>query len=290
MTAGPYNPDRDRNVDLVCGMELDGLSGIVTVPVDGRTFSFCGEACAARFRGDPERFQGEPMLHLHDIRKTFGSGDAATPVLKGVNLHIWDGDFTTIIGASGSGKSTLLNMIALLDRPTSGAIVYRGRDLPALGEAERARMRSEIFGFVFQQYNLMPWLDAEDNVTLPLIFSGKRADEKRVAREFSDIGLADRMDHLPAQLSGGEQQRVAILRALVNDPRIIIGDEPTGNLDSTTGNRILDMLLKLNREQHKTLIIVTHDADIARMADQVITIKDGILVQNGGIHRKIYTE
>ncbi len=290
MAPGTYNPDRDRNMDLVCGMALDGLSGIVTVAVDGRTFPFCSEACAQRFRSDPERFQGEPMLHLHDIMKTFGTGTSATPVLKGINLHIWEGDFTAIIGASGSGKSTLLNLMALLDRPTSGAIVYHGQDLPALGEAERAHMRAEIFGFVFQQYNLMPWLDAHDNVTLPLLFSGKAPDEQRVTREFADIGLAGRMDHRPAEMSGGEQQRVAILRALANDPKIIIGDEPTGNLDSATGNHILDMLLKLNREQHKTLIIVTHDADIARMADQIITIKDGILVQNTAIHRAMYTE
>lgn len=285
-----YNPDRDRNVDLVCGMELDGLTGTVTVALDGRTFPFCSELCAGRFRSDPVKFQGSPLLHLQDVTKTFGVGEAATPVLRGINLHLWEGDFTAIIGSSGSGKSTLLNMIALLDRPTGGEILFRGRDLAKLTDSERASMRSATFGFVFQQYNLMPWLDAYDNVALPLAFTDRAADAARISREFQSIGLADRMDHHPTQLSGGEQQRVAILRALVNDPRIIIGDEPTGNLDSATGNKILDMLIGLNKDQKKTLIVVTHDADIARRADQVITIKDGVIVQNTAMHRRIYTE
>lgn len=288
--ANTYNPDRDRNVDLVCGMELDGLSQLVPVVVDGRTFMFCGQLCAGRFRGQPEKFQGHPLFHLQDVTKTFGTGEAETPVLKGVNLHLWQGDFTAIIGASGSGKSTLLNMIALLDRPTSGEILFQDRDLARVSDIERAQMRSTTFGFVFQQYNLMPWLDAHDNVTLPLAFSERPVDESWVTRQFASIGLSDRMDHHPTQLSGGEQQRVAILRSLVNDPSVIIGDEPTGNLDSATGNKILDMLIRLNKEQGKTLIVVTHDADIARRADQVITIKDGILVQDGAIHRHIYTE
>lgn len=231
-----------------------------------------------------------PLIRVRGLRKTFGTGEAETPVLKGIDLDIWKGKFTAIIGSSGSGKSTLLNMLALLDRPTSGNIFYHDTDLATLSDEERASMRSKIFGFVFQQYNLMPWLNAHDNVTLPTLFSERPLDEVWVQREFESIGLKDRADHYPTQMSGGEQQRVAILRALVNDPEIIIGDEPTGNLDSATGNKILDMLLELNKKQDKTLIIVTHDADIARMADQVITIKDGIIAQNGGGYAKLYTE
>jgi putative ABC transport system ATP-binding protein len=211
-------------------------------------------------------------------------------VLKGIDLAIWKGKFTAIIGSSGSGKSTLLNMLGLLDRPTAGSILYNGQDLATLSDIQRAGMRSKIFGFVFQQYNLMPWLDAHDNVTLPALFSDRAVDDEWVHREFQNIGLADRMDHHPTEMSGGEQQRVAILRALVNDPEIVIGDEPTGNLDSATGNHILDMLLGLNKREGKTLIIVTHDADIARMADQVIAIKDGIIVPDHQVSQQIYTE
>jgi putative ABC transport system ATP-binding protein len=181
-------------------------------------------------------------------------------------------------------------MLGLLDRPTAGSILYNGQDLATLSDIQRAGMRSKILGFVFQQYNLMPWLDAHDNVTLPALFSDRAVDDEWVHREFQNIGLADRMDHHPTEMSGGEQQRVAILRALVNDPEIVIGDEPTGNLDSATGNHILDMLLGLNKREGKTLIIVTHDADIARMADQVIAIKDGIIVPDHQVSQQIYTE
>ncbi len=231
-----------------------------------------------------------PLIRVRGLRKTFGAGEAETPVLRGIDLDILQGRFTAIIGSSGSGKSTLLNMLALLDRPTSGNIYYRDKDLTALSDEERAVMRSKIFGFVFQQYNLMPWLDARDNVALPTLFGERPLDEAWLRREFENIGLTDRMDHHPAQMSGGEQQRVAILRALVNDPEIIIGDEPTGNLDSATGNKILDMLLQLNRERGKTLIIVTHDADIAHMADQILTIKDGLIAHDGIAYQQIYTE
>jgi ABC-type lipoprotein export system ATPase subunit len=231
-----------------------------------------------------------PLIRVRGLRKTFGTGEAETPVLKGVDLDIWKGKFTAIIGSSGSGKSTLLNMLALLDRPTAGNIFYGDKDLAVLSDEERASMRSKVFGFVFQQYNLMPWLDAHDNVTLPTLFSERPLDHAWVQREFESIGLKDRMDHYPTQMSGGEQQRVAILRALVNDPEIIIGDEPTGNLDSATGNKILDMLLSLNKKRGKTLIIVTHDADIAHMADQIITIKDGLIAKNGGAYEQLYTE
>ena len=159
-----------------------------------------------------------------------------------------------------------------------------------LNDDERAELRSKTFGFVFQQYNLIPWLTAYENVTLPLIFSGKKIDAEKLDSRFQKIGLKERLTHRPFELSGGEQQRSALLRALANDPEIILGDEPTGNLDSTTGNKILEMLIDLKKVSKKTLIIVTHDADIAEKADQIIAFKDGRLAQDHQAHKKAYTE
>ncbi len=278
--------------DPVCGMDLTDLPKVFEEHVAKKNFFFCSKTCAARFKTDPEKFQGEPMIHLHDVWKVFHDGDVTTEVLRGINIHIWPGDFTVIIGASGSGKSTLLNMIGFLDRPTKGLIRLEGKDVSALSEDERALLRSKKFGFVFQQYNLIPWLTAYDNVLLPLIFSMTKNGMKRerIVKHFGDIGLGKRMDHRPTELSGGEQQRVALLRALANNPEILIGDEPTGNLDSVTGDKILDMLIKLNREEGRTLIIVTHDADIAKRADQVITLKDGKTIPGYLEHVETYTE
>ncbi len=278
--------------DPVCGMDLAGVPGNVEVAIGDETFYFCSAMCADRFKTDPEKFRGEPMIHLHDVWKVFKDGDVTTEVLRGINIHIWPGDFTAIIGASGSGKSTLLNMIGLLDKPTSGGLFLEGEDLAKTSEDDRALLRSKRFGFVFQQYNLIPWLTAYDNVTLPLIFAaaGGGLAQEAITRHFDTIGLGKRMDHRPTELSGGEQQRVALLRAIANDPEILIGDEPTGNLDSVTGAKILDMLIALNREEGKTLIVVTHDADIARKADQIITLKDGKTIPGHLQHAKTYTE
>ena len=280
--------------DPVCGMDLTDLpeKEVSKETVDGEIFSFCSEVCARRFKTDPKKFQGEPMIHLHDVWKVFHDGDVTTEVLRGINVHPWKGDFTVIIGASGSGKSTLLNMIGMLDRPTLGGLYLEERDTAAISDDERTILRSEKFGFVFQQYNLIPWLNAYDNVLLPRIFVPTRGNMERehIEKHFSDIGLGERMDHRPTELSGGEQQRVALLRALANDPEIIIGDEPTGNLDSTTGDKILEMLIKLNKEEGRTLIIVTHDADIALKADQVITLKNGKTIPGNWSHQKTYTE
>jgi len=181
-------------------------------------------------------------------------------------------------------------MMGLLDRPTSGAVYLKGKEISNFKDEERAYLRSLTFGFVFQQYNLIPWLTAYENVYLPLVFAGRSVEKAKLEKDFSDLGLKERLIHRPFELSGGEQQRVAILRALSNNPEIIIGDEPTGNLDSETGNKILDMLINLNKIHRKTLIIVTHDADIAEKANQVIIMKDGEMVRNHQIHKKIYTE
>lgn len=278
--------------DPVCGMDLSDLEEYLTATVGGEKFYFCSEPCLKRFKTDPEKFKGDPLIHLHDLWKVFHDGEVETQVLRAINIHIWDGDFTVIIGASGSGKSTLLNMIGMLDRPTRGGLYLGEKNISKTTDDDRTVLRSSKFGFVFQQYNLIPWLTAYDNVVLPLIFSEKGDGMRReeLEKRFSDIGLANRGEHRPAELSGGEQQRVALLRALANNPDIIIGDEPTGNLDSVTGEKILDMLIDLNKREKKTLIIVTHDADIAKRADQVITIKDGKTIPGHLYHTKTYTE
>ena len=231
----------------------------------------------------------EPLIKLINVWKIFTIGKIDTKVLRGLSLHIWDGDFVAVIGPSGSGKSTALNMIGLLDRPSLGEIFLNGKDVSLLADEQRAKLRSQTFGFVFQQYNLIPWLTAYENVALPLIFSGKKVEAGKIKARFQELGLKDRMTHRPFELSGGEQQRVALLRALANDPQIILGDEPTGNLDSKTGNKILEMLINLNKKHKKTVIIVTHDKAIAAKADQIIALKDGCLVQDHQAHTKDYT-
>ncbi|MBI5077973.1 MAG: ATP-binding cassette domain-containing protein [Candidatus Yonathbacteria bacterium] len=265
------------------------LSEYVDVPEfvhNGTAFYFCGAHCEGRFQKDPERFQGVPLIKLNKVWKVFKAGVVETRVLRGLDMHVWEGDFVAVIGQSGSGKSTALNMIGLLDRPTSGNIFLKQGDTSLLDDEARALLRSKTFGFVFQQYNLIPWLTAFENTTLPLIFSGKKTETEKIVAKFETMGLAERMTHRPFELSGGEQQRTALLRALANDPEIILGDEPTGNLDSATGSKILEVLIDLNKSRKKTLIIVTHDADIAAQADQVIAFKDGHLVRDHQVHKK----
>ena len=281
--------DKQSKIDLVCGMDLTEYADVAPISHGEKEFYFCGKGCEDRFKKDPERFQKEPLIKLNNVWKIFKLGGAETKVLRGLNLHIWEGDFVAVIGPSGSGKSTALNMIGLLDRPTSGHIFLNGEDASLLNDDKRAELRSKTFGFVFQQYNLIPWLTAYENAILPLIFSGKNDTEKLDAH-FKEVGLKERLTHRPFELSGGEQQRAALLRALANDPEIILGDEPTGNLDSATGNKILEMLIDLNKTHKKTLIIVTHDADIAEKANQVIAFMDGQLARNHQAHKKTYTE
>lgn len=280
----------EGKIDPVCGMDLSEIADVAEISYQNKKLYFCGNECQKKFEIEPERFLKEPFIKLSRVEKGFKMGETKTWALRGLDLHIWKGDFVAIIGASGSGKSTALNMIGLLDTPTSGKIFLNGRDTLSLNDEERALLRSRTFGFVFQQYNLIPWLTAYENITLPLVFAGKNPEPAMLESLIKGVGLKERMAHRPFELSGGEQQRVALLRALSNDPEIILGDEPTGNLDSATGNQILKMLINLNKIQKKTLIIVTHDADIAGKADRVITLKDGRLVRDHQIHKKIYTE
>lgn len=276
--------------DPVCGMSLDGIENPVSFRHGGEDFGFCSDYCMERFKNNPEKFRGEPLIKLRGVCKVFKMKSAETHALRGLDLNIWRGDFIVIIGASGSGKSTALNMMGLLDRPSSGGVFLNGKNASKIKDIRRAELRSRTFGFVFQQYNLIPWLTAIENAALPLIFAGRKVKRNKLKESFREIGLEGRMNHRPFEMSGGEQQRVALLRALANDPDIILGDEPTGNLDSKTGDRLLDILKTLNKEKKKTLIVVTHDADIAEMADQVITIKDGRAIKDHHTHKKTYTE
>lgn len=284
--------DNGKKTDPVCGMYLDDFPDLKKISHNGKDYWFCGDGCAKRFEHQPEKFLGQPLIKIRCLSKHFGEGESKTEVLRGVDLNIWPGDFVAIIGASGSGKSTLLNMIGLLDLPSGGKIFIKGRDADNFGGEERALLRTKTFGFVFQQYNLIPWLSVYDNIALPIIFAGAdgKLKTEQIKQSIKQVGLADRITHRPYELSGGEQQRVALLRALANDPEIIIGDEPTGNLDSKTGNDILKMLIELRRARGKTLIIVTHDTDIAEQAEEIIVMRDGQTIRDQRAHQKIYTE
>ncbi|MCW3132979.1 MAG: ABC transporter ATP-binding protein [Methanophagales archaeon] len=206
-------------------------------------------------------------------------GKVEVQALRDVNLEIKDGEFMAIIGPSGSGKSTLLNLIGCLDKPTSGAVFIDGIDTGKLSENGLAEIRREKIGFIFQQFNLIHTLNALENVALPMFFAGVRRETrmKRAEELLTKVGLGDRINHKPSELSGGEQQRMAIARSLSNDPEIIIGDEPTGNIDTEAGNAIMDILEGLNREG-RTIIVVTHDAEIAARAHTTKRMRDGILL------------
>ena len=213
-----------------------------------------------------------------DLVKTYNVGQPNEfTALKGINLTIDDGAFVSIIGPSGSGKSTLLNLISCLDSPTRGEVYIEGIAITPLSGLEKAKLRRQKLGFVFQQFNLIPNMTTYENIELPMRFDGRPAAKrkKRVDELLGLVGLGDKPTNKPSELSGGQQQRVAIARSLANDPKIILADEPTGNLDSATGKMILELLRRLNREENKTLIIVTHDPNIAKTAGQTIKIQDG---------------
>ena len=207
------------------------------------------------------------MIELRGVSKTVESGGRPLTILHPLDLSIPSGEFLAIVGPSGSGKSTLLGLLAGLDAPTSGNVVIDGMDITQLREDRLARLRGEKIGFVFQFFHLVPSLTAFENILVPMELAGRRGAEARARELLDEVGLADRGHHYPSQLSGGEQQRVAIARALANDPPIVLADEPTGNLDSSTGRLILDLLLNVRRARGSTLVLVTHDADIAALAD-----------------------
>jgi len=228
---------------------------------------------------EPAAPSREPLVVIRDLTKYYVRGDQVIPVLVGIDLDIQAGDFVALMGPSGSGKSTLLNLLAGIDKPSSGEIRVAGIDIARLSEAELAAWRSANVGFIFQFYNLMPVLDAFDNVELPLLLTSLSRKERRerVETALALVGLTDRKEHYPNELSGGQQQRVAIARALIGDPTLIVADEPTGDLDRTTAEEILGLLERLNREVGKTIVMVTHDPKAAEKAHRVIHLEKGVL-------------
>ena len=221
------------------------------------------------------------FIELSDIYKTYHLGEVDLPVLKGVSLAIAGGELVTLMGASGSGKSTLMHIVGCLDHATSGEYRLDGQDVSYLNAKERARLRNRTIGFVFQSFNLLPRTTALENVVMPLGYSREGLTEHqkrtRAAQMLEKVGLAGRAHHMPSQLSGGEQQRVAIARSLINRPQVLLADEPTGNLDSRTSEEILEMFEKLNESDGITIILVTHDPNVARHAKRTIHIKDGLI-------------
>lgn len=215
-------------------------------------------------------------LAAHDVHRTYHLAGHELPVLRGVNLQVAAGEKVFLCGQSGAGKTTLLYVLGGLEQPTSGDVLVHGRSLYNAAAAERARTRNQVMGFVFQHYFLLPELTALENVVLPAMIGGKKAEAR--ARELLDkVGLSQRLDHLPTELSGGEQQRVAIARALINNPGIIYADEPTGNLDASTGSGVIDMLMQVVDEAKKTLVVVTHDQTLAKRGDRRLILKEGRL-------------
>ena len=221
------------------------------------------------------------VIHVKDAWKIYKLGEVEVQAIKGINIDIKDGEFVSIIGKSGSGKSTTLNMIGCLDIPTKGHIYLDGQDIANMDEAKLAKIRGKKIGFIFQTFNLIPSLTTMGNVMVPMVFQGysEIQRDKRARELLIKVGLGHRLDHKPSELSGGERQRVAIARALANDPEVILADEPTGNLDTKTGEQILAMLKDLNKKEGKTLIIVTHDEYVAETAERIIELKDGLVMK-----------
>lgn len=228
---------------------------------------------------DPANNNVTPLLELRNVTKIYGTGDAQMQALAGVNLSIYPGEFVAVMGPSGSGKSTCMNILGCLDTPTSGSYLFQGIDVGALNRNQRALLRRNYLGFVFQGFNLLNRTSALENVELPLIYRGTdTATRHRLARQaLQAVGLSDRENHTPGELSGGQQQRVAIARAIVTGPSLLLADEPTGNLDSARSIEIMELLTVFNRDQGITVVMVTHEPDMAAYAKRIVHFKDGLI-------------
>ena len=224
----------------------------------------------------------EPIIKVKDLRKVYRVGSETVIALDNINLEVMPGQVCCIVGTSGSGKSTLLNQLAGLEKPTRGAVAISGKNISRFSENRLAKFRQKNIGFIFQSYNLLPNITALENVSMPLIFRGipKTKREKAAKKILAEVGLSGRMAHKPSQMSGGQQQRVGIARAFVANPKIIFADEPTGNLDSKTTIEVMRMMIRLVREHDQTLVLVTHDAELAKYADRIVTIHDGNIVRD----------
>ncbi len=244
--------------------------------MDFRSISFINEECV-------RHAMKQVLLELEDVEKTYNMGKAGKlQVLKNINLTVNQGEFIAITGPSGSGKSTMLNIIGALDIPSEGAVYLKDRNIKKMSESSLARLRGKTIGFIFQQFNLVPTLSALDNVMLPMEFMEQDTylARKKAKELLINLGLGDRMHHKPTELSGGQQQRVAIARSLANDPDIILADEPTGNLDSKSGQFIMNFLRQLNKKEGKTIILVTHELDLIKSAKRIVYLKDGMIIKD----------
>lgn len=218
------------------------------------------------------------LLEINDVQRTYGSTDVLTPALRGVSFRVEEGEFLAIMGPSGSGKSTLLHLLGFLDRPTEGTYLFDGKSIGALTDEELARLRNAEVGFVFQMFHLLPRVSVLNNVALPLVYAGvpKRERERRAEEALAVVGMTHRLHHVPSQLSGGERQRTAIARAIINNPRLILADEPTGNLDAASGHVVLEILERLHT-QRRTIVLVTHETALADHAQRLLKLRDGRL-------------
>ena len=225
----------------------------------------------------------ETVIKLEDVWKIYMMGEVEVPALRGLNLQVDKGEFLSIMGPSGSGKSTAMNMIGCLDVPTRGKISLCGKDISIMSESDLAQIRGQVIGFIFQQFNLLNTLSALENVMLPMTFQGYSEGKRRerAKRLLEMVNLGDRLNHRPTEMSGGQQQRVAIARSLANDPEVVLADEPTGNLDTKTGNIVIEFLKKLHKEEQKTIVMVTHDKELAKEAQRTAYLRDGQIIDGG---------